>query len=370
MLHSTPSDPLTHKAAMKSPFAAEWAQVEREELESLLARNVWKLVPRPHNANIITKKWVYKTKEDSEGRAIRYKARLVARGFTQIEGIDYEETFAPTAKFVTIRLIVALATSLNWPLDQADIDTAFLWADIDEDIYMQQPEGHVDPNFPEHVCKLLKSLYGLKQAAHLWNQLLSKTLKKLGFKQLLTDTSCFVEFDQDGTSIIMAVFVDDLLIAARTQELINETILSLKQHFHVKELGAAKWILGIAIVRDTKTGTTTMHQSKYIRDMISRYGQENAAPTGLPYAGGDEKQPEEVVDCDPKEASQYGSLTGSLLYTAVATRVDISETVTRLYRAMQSPKTVDMKEAIRCLRYLKGTSEMGLQFSGNDGLLC
>ena len=200
-------------------------------------------------------------------------------------------------------LIVALATSLNWPLDQADIDTAFLWVDIDEDIYMQQPKGHFDPDFPKYVCKLLKSLYSLKQAAHLWNQLLSKTLKKHGFKQLLTDTSCFVRIDEDGTSIIMAVFVDDLLIAARTPELIKQTIQNLKQHFQVKELGPAKWILGIAIVRDTEAGVTTMHQSKYIRDMISRYGQQDAAPIGLPYARGDEKQPEEVIDCDPKAAS-------------------------------------------------------------------
>ena len=120
---------------MKSPFAAEWAKAKQEELDSLYARKVWELVPCPPNANIISNKWVYKTKEDSEGRAVRRKARLVARGFTQIEGIDYEETFAPTAKFATIRLIVALATSLNWPLDQADIDTAFLWADIDEHIH-------------------------------------------------------------------------------------------------------------------------------------------------------------------------------------------------------------------------------------------
>jgi hypothetical protein len=121
---------------MKSPLSDEWKRVEQEEIDSLISRKVWKLVPRPQGANIITNKWVYKTKEDSEGRTTRRKARLVARGFTQIEGIDYEETFAPTAKFVTIRLIVALATSLGWPLDQADVDTAFLWADIKEDIYM------------------------------------------------------------------------------------------------------------------------------------------------------------------------------------------------------------------------------------------
>ena len=166
---STPTDPLTHRAAMKSVYAEEWRQAELAELASLKERHVWDLVPRPANANVITCKWVYKTKEDSEGNTVRHKARLVARGFTQVEGIDYEETFAPTAKFVTVRLIISLATSLNWAMEQADIDTAFLWSDIDENIYMQKAEGHVDPTYPDYVCKLLKSLYGLKQAAHLWN---------------------------------------------------------------------------------------------------------------------------------------------------------------------------------------------------------
>ena len=117
---------MTHRAAMKSPLADQWRKAEREEMDSLTSRSVWKLVPRPAHANIISCKWVYKTKEDSNGNPIRHKARLVARGFTQVEGIDYEETFAPTAKFVTIRLIIALATGLGWPLEQADIDTAFL----------------------------------------------------------------------------------------------------------------------------------------------------------------------------------------------------------------------------------------------------
>ncbi len=139
------------------------------------------LVPRQTNANVVTCKWVYKTKEDAEGNAMRRKARLVARGFTQVEGKDYEEIFAPTAKCVTVRLIISLATSQNWAMEQADIDTTFLWSDIEEDIYMQQPEGHADPVHLDYVCKLLKSLYGLKHATHLRNQLLSKTLRATGY---------------------------------------------------------------------------------------------------------------------------------------------------------------------------------------------
>ena len=123
----------------------------------------------------------------------------------------------------------------------------------------------------------------------------------------------------------------------------------------MKELGPVKWVLGILVDRNFEAGITTIHQKKYINDIVVRFGQQDAAPIGLPYARRDEKQPEDVVDCDSKSASLYRSITGSLLYAAVATRPDINETVTRLCRAMQSPKTIDMNKAIRCLRYLKGT---------------
>ena len=129
-------------------------------------------------------------------------------------------------------------------------------------------------------------------------------------------------------------------------------------------------MLGISVERNYEAGTTAIHQKKHINDMITRFGQQNTAPIGIPYARGGEKQPHEVTDSNPKEASLYRSITGSLLYATVATRPDINEIVTRLCRAMQSPKTVDMNKALRCLRYLKGTAKMGIQNSGNNGLLC
>lgn len=150
----------------------------------------------------------------------------------------------------------------------------------------------------------------------------------------MPDTSCFVIIDQDGASIIMAVFVDDLQIAAMTTSLIKRTIDSLKGHFLIKELGLAKWILGIATVRDIRASIAAMHQSKYIMDMVNRYGQQDSTAVDLPYACGDKKQHAEVVDCDQSQASNYRSLTRSLLYAVVATRPDINESVTRLCRAM------------------------------------
>ncbi len=143
--------------------------------------------------------------------------------------------------------------------------------------------------------------------------------------------------------------------------MIRQTIQDLQKYFQVKELEPIQWLLGIAVQRDKEAGTTLMHQHKYIMDMVERFGQRDATALNLPYAGGDEKQPKEATPCTAKETSHYRSIVGSLLYAAVATRPDITETVSRLCRAMQAPTTVDMKRTIRCLRYLKGTSTMGIQ---------
>jgi hypothetical protein len=237
VMNSTPVDPPTRRAAMKSEHAEEWKVAEEEKLTSMREMKTWTLVPPPNGANIVSSKWVYKFKTDSDGSIARFKARLVARGFTQVAGVDYEETFAPTAKFTTIRLMLSLACSLQWPVEQADIDTAFLWAELEDDIYMQQPPGHEDPDNPHYVCKLLRSLYRLKQSAHLWNQLLSKTLIDLGFRQLVTDPTCFVKMDEQGICVILAAYVDDLVIMGRTLEHIKTAKNELKEKFKVKDLG-------------------------------------------------------------------------------------------------------------------------------------
>ena len=231
---------------------------------------------------------------------------------------------------------------------------------------MQQPEGYEDPDKPNHVCKLKKSIYGLKQAPYLWTQLLGKTLKRYGYQQLLTDTSCFIKTDNSGTAAILACYVDDILILARTDEIMQQVKADLRAEFIVKELGQVSWILGIAAERNLEDRTFVLHQRKYINDMVVKYGQENSKGRDLPYSGGDEK-PLESVPCTHQEINTFRSLVGSLLYCAVATRVDIVETVSRLCRSMQAPTKSDLQKAIRCLQYLKGTADLGLTYSGEDG---
>ena len=362
---ATPVDPSTRKKALASPFKQQWLQAEQEEFDSLQQMGTWVLVPLPDDRKPIACKWVYKVKHNADGTVARFKARLVAKGFTQIEGIDYEETFAPTAKFNSIRLLLSLSCSLGWPVEQCDIDTAFLNAELEEDIYMSQPEGYEDPACPGFVCKLKKSLYGLKQAAYLWNQLLGEKLKLLGFTQLKSDSSCFLRRDDRGTAVILAVYVDDILIAARDSDLARDTKESFKKYFKVKDLGECKWILGIAVERTLQPPRLLIHQQKYIADLAARFHIPAGAERKIPHSGGDAAPASGDVMTDP---APYRSLVGSLLYAAVATRPDIMECVSRLCRKIQAPTDGDWKRATNCLTYLVGTASMGLAYSGERGI--
>ena len=173
----------------------------------------------------------------------------------------------------------------------------------------------------------------------------------------------FVRADEDGLQCIIAIYVDDPLITARTDALVTEVKGLLKERFKIKELGPISWILGIAVERDFIKGTLIMHQQKYIMDLVERFGMENAAGRRTPYAGGDDKPSE---DCNPADKTLYCNLAGSLMYAAVATRPDITETVNRLCKRMNSPMQADMKNAQRCLQYLKATANLGIQFTEEE----
>ena len=173
-----------------------------EEYSALLRNNTWSLVPRVSNMNVVECKWVYKLKRDHTGAIVRYKAHLVAKGFYQQQGLDYHETFSQVVKSTTIRVVLSLAVTHNWPLRQLDVQNAFLHGNLTETVYLQQPPGFVDPTKPNHVCVLLKSLYGLKQAPRAWFQRLSTALHALGFQGSKTDPSLFI-YSSKGVLLYM-----------------------------------------------------------------------------------------------------------------------------------------------------------------------
>jgi hypothetical protein len=191
-----------------------------DEFAALSQTRTWVLVPRPPGVNIVGSKWVFKTKHRPDGSIEKHKARLVARGFTQQLGIDYGDTFSPVVKPETVRLVLSIAVSRGWTLRQIDVSNAFLHGFLSEDVYMQQPPGFEDAQYPSHVCKLQRAIYGLKQSPRAWYARLSTRLHELGFVSSKADTSMFI-FHRDGISIFMLVYVDDIVIAGSTSTAVS-----------------------------------------------------------------------------------------------------------------------------------------------------
>ena len=215
---------------MQSNQTTQWKQAMDEEFESLTKNRVWEFVKAPTNARVIDCKWTYKFKRDANGNVQRDKAILVARGFRQREGIDYQETHSPVIRFDSIRAILAVAASEHMQIKQFDVKTAFLYGDIDEEIYIQQPEGYTDAT--GKVCKLRRSLYGLKQSSRCWNLRFADFLKKFSLKSTDADECVFVSQNR-SQRLILAIYIDDGLIIAKDQSLIDKLLAELKTAFEI-----------------------------------------------------------------------------------------------------------------------------------------
>ena len=333
------------------------------EFDALLANHTWTLCPRPLHKNVIRNKWVYKLKQHSDGSIERYKARLVAKGFDQRDGIDYFETFSLVIKPTTLRLVLAVAVSRAWPVRQLDISNAFLHGVLDEEVFMEQPQGFIDKTKPDHVCRLQKAVYGLKQAPRAWFTRLSHALISLGFTESVVDHSLFI-FHRDAALIYFLVYVDDILITGPDEHLILQLIDHLKTEFALKDLGSLAFFLGIHVVRDqTKLH---LHQSKYITDLLTRTRMIGAKPATTPLSSSLKLS---KTEGDPlPDATEYRHVVGALQYCTL-TRPDIAYPVNLLCQFMHSPTTLHWSVAKRVLRYLKGTVDHGLIFTkGNQHL--
>ncbi|KAH7488926.1 Retrovirus-related Pol polyprotein from transposon RE1 [Phytophthora ramorum] len=248
--------PTTFKSAMESSDAVKWKEACDSECDSLLKNDTWDVVPLPKGRKAIGCRWVFRVKENQAGEIERFKARLVAKGFSQKYGIDYDETFAPVAKFTSIRIVLSLAAKYGLKLHQMDVKTAFLNGVLDEDIYMAQPDGYVDEDHPDHVCKLKRSLYGLKQSPRMWNQTIDDFMLKLGFKKCESDHCVYLK--RDGQDMIfVALYVDDLVLASSNDELLESTKHALSKRFEMTDLGELEYFLGMEIKNDRDSGKVT-----------------------------------------------------------------------------------------------------------------
>ncbi|KAL0283795.1 UNVERIFIED_CONTAM: Retrovirus-related Pol polyprotein from transposon RE1 [Sesamum angustifolium] len=250
---------------------AEWEVAMKEEIQALEKSNTWSLTSLPDGKRAIGSRWVYKLKLNPDGSVSRYKARLVAKGYTQIEGVDYTESFSPVAKNVTVRLFLSIAAAYSWPVHQLDINNAFLHGHLDEEVYMTPPEGYLVQ--PGMVCRLHKSLYGLKQASRQWNHEFTQTLGDFGFRQSAHDHCPFIKSTSTGF-LGLLVYVDDILIMGPAEALIIEVKNYLNALFTIKDLGYAKYFLGLEIARSSDGMSVT--QRKYINDIIIDTGMTDA----------------------------------------------------------------------------------------------
>jgi hypothetical protein len=219
-----------------------------EEYAALLANHTWDLVPRPPGANVVTGKWLFRHKLTSDGSLDRYKARWVLRGFTQRPGVDYDKTFNPVVKFAIVRTVLSLALSRDWAIHQLDVKNAFLQGTLTETVYCSQPTGFVDEARPDLVCRLNRSLYGLKQVSRSWYSRFASYLTSIGFVEAKSDTSLFI-YRRGDDSVFLLLYVDDIVLTASTADLLQRTIVALQREFVMKDLGPLHHFLGITAER-------------------------------------------------------------------------------------------------------------------------
>ncbi|XP_060182496.1 wall-associated receptor kinase 5-like [Lycium barbarum] len=315
---------------MQVDESTKWELAMKDEMDSLSANHTWELSELPKDKKALQNKWVYRIKEEPNGSK-RYKARLVAKGFQQKEGIDYTEIFSPVVKMVTIRTVLGLVAKENLHLQQMDVKTAFLHGDLDEEIYMRQPEGFKVKGKENLVCKLQKSLYGLKQAPRQWYLKFDSFMKKADFSRCEADHCCYFKKFEDSYMILL-LYVDDMLIVGANLQEIDRLKKGLSEEFAMKDLGAAKQILGMRIDR-SKEGIK-LSQEEYVRKVIKRFNMHDAKPVSTPLAGhfrlSKDQSPTTEDEKKQMDKIPYASAIGSLMYAMICTRPDIAHAVGQL----------------------------------------
>lgn len=334
-----------------------WRQAMEDELGALRDNHTWDLEPLPPGKRIVGCRWVFTVKLHPDGSLHRLKARLVAKGYSQAYGIDYDETFSPVAKMPSVRICIALAAIHHWPLHQLDVKNAFLNGVLEEEVYMEQPPGFVVKEEASKVCRLRRSLYGLKQSPRAWFGRFSSVMGEFGMVRSASDYSVFFRHQQ-GKRIILVVYVDDIIITGDDEVGITKLKQFLQSQFQISDLGRLRYFLGIEVSRSPQG--ILLSQRKYVLDMLAECGLLGCKPVDTPMLPTRKLL---LEDGDPmKDPERYRRLIGKLNYLTV-TRPDISFTVSVLSQFMAAPYTGHWDAALRVLRYLKTTPGLGILYS-------
>src|SRR5579859_93922 len=355
--------------AMKSIYAEDWKKAADAEYAALLENHTWEIVKLPPRKKPIGCRWVWLIKRKADGSIERFKARLVAQGFSQRPGLDYVEVFAPTFRPASLRLVLAIAAIHDLHLHSLDISSAFLNGELEEEIYMNQPEGYHEGD-PDDVCHLIKSIYGLKQAPRQWNKKMHATLETMGFKRLESDQGLYI-YCKDEVKIIMPIWVDDVTLASNSQKAINKVIKQLQSHFKLRDLGPTNYLLGVEITRNRSERSISLSQRQYIVDILDRFGMADCKPVSTPMEPGlhltTEMGANTVEEIAEMRKVPYRNVVGALSYLAEYTRPDIRYGTGVLARFCSNPGMEHWKAVKHMFRYLQGTKDKKLVYRPDDG---
>jgi hypothetical protein len=327
----------------------------QEELNNFTRNEVWHLVPRP-NQNVVGTKWVFRNKQDEHGVVTRNKARLVAKGYSQVEALDFNETYAPVARLESIRILLAYATYHGFKLYQMNMKSAFLNGPIKEEVYVEQPPGFEDSEYPNHVYKLSKVLYGLKQAPRAWYECLRDFLITNGLKVGKADPTLFTKTVAKDL-FVCQIYVDDIIFGSTNKSTCEEFSRIMIQKFEMSMMGELKYFLGFQI-KQLQEGTF-ISQTKYIQDILKKFGMKDDKPIKTPMGTNGHLD----LNRGGKSVDQkvYRSMIGYLLYLC-ASRPDIMLSACMCARFQADPKEVHLRAIKRIMRYLVYTPKFALWY--------
>ena len=338
--------------------STKWRAAIKSELDSHIENGTWEAGELPPGRRKIWSKWVFKPKVNADG-SLRYKGRLVVRGFEQREGLDYQETFAPVAKFPALRVLLALAAHFDWEINHMDVKTAFLYPELKETVYMTPPEGYGkflpdDKPIPK-MLKLLKCLYGLKQAPFEWYNHIGEFLRSAGFARSNLDHNLYLSLQS-----IVLLYVDNILIFGRSLSAVTAHKKSLSARYLIVDLGEAEPYLGMQIEQDRNARTIYLNQTRYITKILERFGMQDCKGICTPM----EAAALPPCPTDPAEAikrTEYQSKVGNVMYALLGTRPDLAFAFSALSKYNSCPITAHHSAMGRVLRYLQAMQNMGIQ---------
>ncbi|GJV02926.1 retrovirus-related pol polyprotein from transposon TNT 1-94 [Tanacetum coccineum] len=337
-----------------------WIESMQDELNQFERLQVWELVPRPEGKNVIALKWLWKNKCDKENIVVRNKSRLVAKGYKKEKGIDFEESFASVARLEAVRMFIAFAAHRNITIFQIDVKTDFLNGPLKEEVYVSQPKGFIDSEFPNHIYRLKKALYGLKQAPRAWYDKLSSFLIEHGFNKGIIDPTLFTR-RHGGDILLVQVYVDDIIFGSTNPDFSKRFANLMKNNFEMSMMGELKFFLGLQVHQSPRG--IFISQSQYAIELLKKHGLDECVSMSTPMAT-------ERLDADlqgtPTDQTTYRHMIGGLMYLT-ASRPDIAFATFVCARYQARPTVKHLKEVKRIFRYLRQSYNMGLWYPKDSG---